>query len=117
MLGRRSTSSLCAELSFSKPETVVVVNKLAEIHTQETQGSFMPDRENDVLTKALGTKEHPGRIRDFISKVPWKKGVPHDLHKYKRCRNTEQRRIEEFKAAFEKCTRRRRIKKNRNGRT
>ncbi len=56
MLGRRSTSSSCAELSFNKPKTVEVVNKLAEIHAQATQGSFVPDRENDVLTKALGTR-------------------------------------------------------------
>ena len=101
MLGRRSTSSSCVELSFNKLETVEVVNKLEEIHTQVTQGSFVPDRENDVLTKALGTKEHPGRTRGFGSKVPWKKGFPDDLYKYKSRRNAEQRRREEFKAAFE----------------
>src|SRR6266542_4391134 len=101
MLGRRSTSSSCAELSFNKPETVEVVNKLAEIRTQATQGSFVPDRENDVLTKALRTKEHPGRARGFGSKVPWKKGFSNDLYKSKSRRNAEQRRWEEYKAAFE----------------
>src|SRR6266511_1483432 len=101
MLGRRSTSSSCAELSFNKPETVEVVNKLAEIQAQATQGSFVPDRENDVLTKALGTKEHPGRTRGFGSKVPWKKGFPQDAHRYKSRKNAEQRRWEEYKAAFE----------------
>src|SRR6266498_2719630 len=100
MLGRRSISSSCAELSFNKPETVEVINKLAEIHAQATQGSFVLDRENDVLTKALGTKEHLGRTRGFGSKVPWKKGFPNDLYKYKSRRNVEQRRREEFKAAF-----------------
>src|SRR5438128_6659276 len=102
MLGRRSTSSSCAELSFNKLETVEVVNKLVEIHAQATQGSFVPDRENDVLTKALGTKKHPGWTQGFGSKVPWKKGFPNDLHKYKSRKNAEQRRREEFKAAFEK---------------
>ena len=92
MLGRRSTSSPCAELIFNKPETVEVVKKLAQFHVQATQGSFVPDRENDVLTKALGTKEHPGRTRGFGSKVPWKKGFPNDLHKYKSSKNMEQRR-------------------------
>src|SRR5207244_12898835 len=101
MLCRRSTSSSCVELSFNKPETVEVVNKLAEIHAQATQGSFMPDRENDVLTKALGTKEHPGRTRGFGSKVPWKKGFPNDFYKYKSRRNAEQRRREECKAALD----------------
>ena len=76
MLGRRSTSSSCAELSFNKPETVEVVNKLAEIHAQATQGSFMHDRENDVLTKALGTKEHPGRTRG-LSGLPFQEHPNH----------------------------------------
>ena len=31
ILARRSTSSSCAELSFNKPETQEVVNKIAEI--------------------------------------------------------------------------------------
>ena len=101
MLGRRSTSSSCAELSFNKPETQEVVKKIAEIQAQVTQGSFVPDRENDILMKALGNKEHPGRTRGISSKVPWKKGFPQDLYKYKFRRNAKQRRIEEFKAAFE----------------
>ena len=61
----------------------------------------MPDRENDILTKGLRNKEHPGQTRGIGSKVPWKKGFPQDLHKYKCRKNGKQRRIEEFKAAFE----------------
>src|SRR5438128_6205313 len=105
ILPRRSTSSSCAELSFNKPETQEVVKKIAEIQAQVTQGSFVTDRENDILTKALGNKEHPGQTRGIGSKVPWKKGFPQDLYKYKSRRNSEQRRMEEFqegvKAAFE----------------
>ena len=100
MLGRRSTSSSFAELSFNKPKTQEVVKKFAEIQAQVTQGSFMPDRENDLLTKALGNKEHPGRTQGIGSKVPLKEGFPKDLHKYKSRKNAEQRRREEFKAAF-----------------
>src|SRR5437868_9752317 len=70
MLSRRSTSSSCAELSFNKPKMTEVVKKFAEIQAQVTQGSFVPDRENDILTKALGNKEHPGRTRGTGSKVP-----------------------------------------------
>ena len=101
MLARRSTSSLCAELSFNKPETLEVVKKFTEIQAQVTQGSFVPDRENAILTKALGNKEHPGRTRGISSKVPWKKVFPNDLYKYKSRKNAEQRRMKEFKAAFE----------------
>ena len=54
MLGRRSTSSSCAELSFNKLETEAVVQKIAQIQAQVSEGSFVPDREHDILTKALG---------------------------------------------------------------
>src|SRR5438105_8111651 len=101
MLGRRSTSSSYAELSFNKPETEAVVQKIAQIQAQVSEGSFVPDREHDILTKALGNLEHPGRTRGFGSKVPWKKGFPQDAHRYKSRRNAEQRRWEEYKAAFE----------------
>ncbi len=70
MLGRRSTSSSCAELSFNKPETQEVVQKIAQIQAQVSEGSFVPDREHDVLTKALGNPKHPDRTRGFGSKVP-----------------------------------------------
>ena len=50
ILARRSTSSSCAELSFNKPETKEVVKKIAEIQAQVTQGSFVPDREHNILT-------------------------------------------------------------------
>src|SRR5438105_11291261 len=72
MLGRRSTSSSCAELSFNKPETQEVVQKIAQIQAQVSEGSFVPDREHDILTKALGNPELPGRTRGF----------PHDAHRY-----------------------------------
>ena len=66
-----------------------------------SEGSFVPDREHDILTKALGNPEHPGRTRGKDSKVPWKTGFPQDAHRYKFRRNTEQKRIDQLKAAFE----------------
>jgi len=30
---------------------------------QSTQGSFVPQGRQDILTIALGTEEHPGRVR------------------------------------------------------
>ena len=74
----------------------------------------MPDRENDILTKDLGNKEHPGQTRGIGSKVPWKKGFPQDLHRYKCRKNAEQRRIEEFKAAFEEMYEEKKNKNNKN---
>ena len=100
MLGRRSKASSCAEFSFSKPETQEVAKKFTEIQAQVTQGSFIPDRENDILIKALGNKEHPSRTWGIGSKVPWKEGFPNDVSKYKSHNNVEQRRREEFKVEF-----------------
>src|SRR5436190_14763383 len=42
MLGRRSTSSSCAELSFNKPETEAVVQKIAQIQAQVRKGLSCP---------------------------------------------------------------------------
>src|SRR5207253_3880026 len=67
ILARRSTSSSGGEISFTKPETQKVVQKITKIQTQVTQRSFVPDRENDILTQALGNKEHPGRTRGIGS--------------------------------------------------
>ena len=55
----------------------------------------------DMLTKALANKDHLGWTRGISSKVPWKEGFPNDVSKYKSRKNAEQRRREEFKAAFE----------------
>ncbi|XP_072146436.1 uncharacterized protein [Setaria viridis] len=45
-------------------------------------GSFMPDRERDELTMALGTREHPGRCRG-IGVIPWKYGFHQFIESYR----------------------------------
>ena len=70
------------------------------------EGSLEPDRENDLLTKALGNKEHPGRTRGIESKVGWKHGFPNDAGQYKtRTRykkNLEDQIQEQVKVEFMK---------------
>ena len=39
-------------------------------------GTFIPDRENDELTMALGNPEHPGRTRGTPGSLPWRAGFP-----------------------------------------
>ena len=43
---------------------------------QRQQGMFVPDREKDELTMALGNPEHPGRTRGTPGSIPWKVGFP-----------------------------------------
>ena len=46
------------------------------------EGKFIPDRENDELSRALGNKEHYGRTRTAPGSVPWKHGFPEEKKKY-----------------------------------
>ena len=50
------------------------VKKLQKCITVAQQGTFIPDRENNVLTEALGNPEHPGRTRGKLGSIAWKVG-------------------------------------------
>jgi hypothetical protein len=47
-------------------------------------GLFKSDRENDVLSGALGNTEHTGCIRGVASQMSWKVGFPNDSWSYKK---------------------------------
>jgi hypothetical protein len=68
---------------------------------------FHPDRENDVLTCALGNKEHGGRTRGTIGSVPWKYGFPEERKifsdkSHERRKTREVDRISSLKLKFTK---------------
>ena len=50
--------------------------KLQEYIAAAQEGTFVPDRENDELTQALGNPEHPGRTRGTPGSVSCKAGFP-----------------------------------------
>ena len=54
----------------------IPVRKLQEYIEKAQQGTFVPDRENDELTMALGNPKHPGRTRGTPGSIPWKAGFP-----------------------------------------
>ena len=54
----------------------IPVKRLQHYIDAAHQGTFVPDRENDGLTMALGNPEHPGRTRGTPGSVPWKAGFP-----------------------------------------
>jgi hypothetical protein len=63
---------------------------IAKVHTEIVraisevrEGKFIPDRENDELTRALGNPEKPGRTRGFGPSVPWKSGFPEHIDTYR----------------------------------
>ena len=55
-----------------------------ELIAQTSEGSFQAHRENDILSTALGNKEHPGRTRGKGVSVPWIHGFADDYYMYRR---------------------------------
>jgi hypothetical protein len=43
---------------------------------ESSQGSNEDERENDTLSRALGTKEQRGRVRGVSNKLTWNEGFP-----------------------------------------
>ena len=59
---------------FDQPETETVAQKMLELAELQKQGKFKPQREHDVLSTAIGSKEHGGRVRGLSSKLSIKDG-------------------------------------------
>ena len=71
--------------------------KLQEHIKKAQQGTFVPDRENDELTEALGNPEHPGRTRGTPGSLSWKAGFP-DASGYKRRERTKKKELTQLQA-------------------
>ena len=69
------------KVSFEDPELQSVADKIENLSSSQKKGFFKPKREKDVLSTALGTPEHGGRVRDVSSKMSWKEGFKNDPHK------------------------------------
>ena len=52
-----------------------LIQRISQVTEEVRQGTRTSNREKDVLTQALGTKEHPGCTRG-TSVVPWKLAFP-----------------------------------------
>ena len=62
---------------------------------------FVPDRENDELTAALGNPEHPGRTRGHGAK-PWKLGFLQDADSYRSRQRKKAKEADKFRNLEEK---------------
>jgi hypothetical protein len=60
-------------VSFQKPSTEQIYQKLEELVEMQKKGLFVSDREKDMLSAAIGMPEHPGRVRGISSTLPWGK--------------------------------------------
>jgi hypothetical protein len=69
-LGERTTNWIRARnpreteagLSFDDPNVKEVVKNIYAMAAKQSQGSFKPQRERDILTASLGNPEHPGHV-------------------------------------------------------
>jgi hypothetical protein len=61
-------------VSFDDPNVEEVAKNIYAMAAKQSQGSFKPQRERDILTAGLGNPEHLGRVRGISSKEGWKEG-------------------------------------------
>jgi len=59
-----------------------LIQRISQVTEEVRQGTRTSNREKDVLTQALGTKEHPGRTRG-TGVVPWKLAFPQESNTYR----------------------------------
>jgi hypothetical protein len=80
----RSELTQDGKLVHNKKGVAAVQEKIVQLTKKKRLGFFKSDRENDVLSGALGNTEHTGRIRDVASQMSWKVGFPNDAWSYKK---------------------------------
>ena len=59
-----------------------LIQRISQVTREMRQGTRTSNMAKDVLTQALGTKEHPGRTRG-TGVVPWKLAFPEESHTYR----------------------------------
>nr|AAX95149.1 transposon protein, putative, CACTA, En/Spm sub-class [Oryza sativa Japonica Group]ABA92440.1 transposon protein, putative, CACTA, En/Spm sub-class [Oryza sativa Japonica Group] len=69
---------------FKDQKLQEVAVKMNNIVTQQQARTFVPDRDRDKLTYALGKPEHSGCVRGVSSKTSGKDGFKQDAHTYKK---------------------------------
>jgi hypothetical protein len=61
-------------ITFSNPAVVGIADRVKTLAAQGSDGSFSGVREDDILTAALETPEHRGRVRGVSSSLGWGNG-------------------------------------------
>jgi hypothetical protein len=72
------------KVKLQKPTTEQIYEKLEALAEMQKSGLFMPDREKDMLTTAIGTPEHSGHVRGISSTFPWGKAFREHRASYKK---------------------------------
>jgi hypothetical protein len=81
-------------VSFQKPSAEQIYQMLEGLAEMQKKGLFVPDREKDMLTAAIGTPEHPSRVRGISSTLPWGKAFHEHRSSYKK-RDRYKKKLED----------------------
>ena len=81
-MGRNVRHAEDGSFSSTNPPMSELIQRTSQVTEEVRQGTHTSNREKDLLTQALGTKEHPGRTRG-TSVVPWKLSFPEESHTYR----------------------------------
>ena len=81
-MGRNVRHTEDGSFSSSNQPMSEFIQTISQVTEEVRQGTHTSNREKDVLTQALGTKEHPGRTRG-IGIVPWKLAFSQESNTYR----------------------------------
>jgi hypothetical protein len=76
---KKNTSEESGSITFSNPAVVRVADRVKTLAAQGSDGSSSGVREDDILTAALETPEHRGRVRGLSSSHGWGKGFSEEF--------------------------------------
>jgi hypothetical protein len=80
----RSELTQDGKLVHKKKGVIAVQEKAVQLTEKKRLGLFKSDRENDVLSGALGNIEHTGRIHGVASQMSWKVSFLNDAWSYEK---------------------------------
>ena len=93
-MGRNVRHAEDGSFSSTNQPMSELIQRISQVTEEVRQGTRTSNREKDVLTQALGTKEHPGHTRG-TGVVPWKLAFPEESHTYQsRSRGREEQEAE-----------------------
>jgi hypothetical protein len=80
----RSELTQDGKLVHEMKGVATVQEKAVQLNDKKRLGLFKSDRENDILSGALGNAEHTRCICGVASQMSWKVGFPNDAWSYKK---------------------------------
>jgi hypothetical protein len=108
MTTSEGTSEGSGDITFSNPAVVGLANKMKDLASKASDGSFIGVRENDILIAALENPEHRGRVRGVSILVGWGKGFGEEfagMYRKKRKKTKERSDAEKEKIVGETAIR------------